>query len=84
MSKEIAMLRALEVNVLGVGIARRLAVLGLLAVGGAFAPLVARRKANTRKPELVEVSRLEVGGARYGAVYEDGRLVGIVEGIDRL
>ena len=80
------MLRALEVNVFGVGIARRLAVLGLLAVGGALAPLVsrARRKAKHRKPELVEVSRLEVGGASYGAVYEDGRLVGIVEGIDRL
>jgi hypothetical protein len=82
---EIAMLRVLEASVVAPGF-RRLAVAGLLAVGGAFAPLVvrARRKVGVKRPESVEVARLEVGGASYGAVYEDGRLVGVLEGVDRL
>ena len=79
------MLRALEVKLVGGGVARRLAVLGLLAVGGALAPLAVRARVKAaRKPEVVEVACLEVGDARYGAVYEDGRLVGVLEGVDRL
>lgn len=80
------MLRALEVGLVGGGAARRLAVVGLVAVGGALAPLVVRirRKVAARRPETVEVGRLEVGGALYGAVYEDGRLVGVLEGVERL
>ena len=80
------MLQVLEGRLFGAGLPRRLAVLGLLAVGGALAPLVvrARMKAARKRPEVVEVDRLEVRGAAYGAVYEDGRLVGVLEGVDRL
>jgi hypothetical protein len=80
------MLRVLEGGLVGGAGVRRLAVLGLLAVGGALAPLVvrARRTAAVKRPGCVEVARLEVGGGAYGAVYEDGRLVGVLEGVDRL
>jgi hypothetical protein len=87
MIEEIVMLRALELSqYVGAGYARRLAAVGLLAVGGAVAPLVlrARRKAQAKQSAAVEVGRLEVRGERYGAVYEDGRLVGVLEGVDRL
>ena len=79
------MLRVLDVGLVGGLGVRRLAVVGLLAVGGALAPLVVRaRLKSARKPESVEVAPLEVGGERYGAVYEDGKLVGVLEGVDRL
>jgi len=80
------MLRALEAGVFGAVGARRWAVVGLLAVGGALAPLVvrARRKVAVKRPESVEVARLEVGGQSYGAVYADGRLIGVLEGVERL
>jgi hypothetical protein len=82
---EIAMLRALEVGLVGGGGIRRLAVIGLLAVGGALAPLVIRAKRKAaQKTEAVEVARLEIGGVTYGAVYEDGRLVGLLESVQRL
>lgn len=79
------MLRALDVGLVrGLGL-RRLAVVSLLAVGGALAPLLVRARLKAAKrPESVEVAPLEVGGERYGAVYEDGRLVGVLEGVDRL
>ena len=83
------MLQALERRVVGLGLGRRWAVLGMLAIGGALGPLMAnaRRKAQLHRLDrrgLVEVNRLEVGGASCGAVYEDGRLVGILQGVDRL
>ena len=76
------MLQALEVALVG----GRFAVVGLVAVGGAFAPLVAgvKRKVGKKRVEQVEVAPLEVGGARVGAVYEDGKLVGVLEGVDRV
>ena len=78
------MLRALELGLGGLGI-RRLAVVGLLAIGGALAPLLVRARLKAhRRPESVEVACLEVGGQRYGAVYEEGRLVGVLEGVERL
>ncbi|HTT09708.1 MAG TPA: hypothetical protein VMG60_02370 [Burkholderiaceae bacterium] len=68
----------------GLGV-RRLAIMSLMAVGGALAPLIVRARLETAKrSERVEVACLEVGDRRYGAVYEDGRLVGVLEGIDRL
>jgi hypothetical protein len=79
------MLRVLDVGLVGGLGVRRLAVVGLLAVGGALAPLVVRARLKApRKPESVEVAPVEVGGERYGAVYEDGKLVGVLEGVDRL
>ncbi|HUL65068.1 MAG TPA: hypothetical protein VLW55_10670 [Burkholderiaceae bacterium] len=80
------MLRALEVGLVGGNGVRRLAVAALLAVGGALAPLLVRARLNkaAKRPECVEVGCLEVGGERYGAVYEDGRLIGVLEGVDRL
>jgi hypothetical protein len=80
------MLRVLEAGWIGVGAGRRLAASGLIALGGVLAPLAvrARRKVELKRPESVEVSALEIGGAGYGAVYEDGRLVGVLEGIERL
>ena len=80
------MLHAIGVHRIGLGLGRRWAVLGMLAIGGALGPLVAnaRRKAAIKRPELVEVNQIEVGGARYGAVYENGRLVGVLEGVSRL
>jgi hypothetical protein len=80
------MLRVLEAGwVGGLGV-RRLAVLSLVAVGGALAPLVvrARRGAVLKRPECVEVARLEGGEGACAALYEDGRLVGVLEGVDRL
>jgi hypothetical protein len=44
----------------------------------------ARGKAALRRPESVEVARLEVGHGACAAIYEDGRLVGVLEGVDRL
>ena len=79
------MLRALEVGLFGGNAVRRLAVAALLAVGGALAPLLVRARLKAAKrPECVEVGCLEIGGERYGAVYEDGRLIGVLEGVDRL
>jgi hypothetical protein len=80
------MLRVLEGGLVGGVVVRRLAVLGLLAVGGALAPLVvrARGKAALRRPASVEVARLEVGEGACAAIYEDGRLVGVLDGVDRL
>ena len=79
------MLRSIEIGLVGGPGIRRLAVLGLLAVGGALAPLVVRARLKAaRRPESVEVACLEVGGRRYGAVYEQGRLVGLLESVDRL
>lgn len=85
------MLRVLEAGVVGVGTGLRAGLLkpltlGFVTLGGALAPLVlrARRKAALARAESVEVARLDIGGAGYGAVYEDGRLVGVLEGVDRL
>ena len=79
------MLRALEVGLVGDNGIRRLAVAVVLALGGALAPLVLRARLKAAKrPESIEVGCLEVGGERYGAVYEDGRLIGVLEGVDRL
>lgn len=79
------MLQALEGKRVGLALPRRLAVLGLLAVGGAVAPLVVRaRMKAAQRPALVEVGRLDVRGAEFGAVYEDGKLVGVLEGVARL
>jgi len=79
------MLRAIEARVLGAG-TRRLAGVGLLAIGGALAPLVlrVRRRVAAKRPAMIEIGRIEFGGERYGAVYEDGRLVGLLEGVERL
>ena len=79
------MLRAIEARVLGAG-TRRLAGVGLLAIGAAIAPLVlrAKRKVVANRPATIEIGRIEFGGERYGAVYEDGRLVGVLEGVERL
>ena len=76
------MWQALEVAMVG----GRFAMVGLVAFGGAFAPLVGgvRRKLVAKRPEHVEVAPLEVNGARVGAVYEDGKLVGVLEGVDRV
>ena len=79
------MLRVLEVGVVGGHGLRRLAVVAMLAVGGALAPLLVRARLKAaNRPERIEVAGLEVGGERYGAVYEDGRLIGVLEGVDRL
>jgi hypothetical protein len=80
------MLRVLETGVIGVGPGRRLLALGLIALGGVIAPLAvrARRRVEPKRPESIEVGQLEIGGAGYGAVYEDGRLVGVLEGVERL
>jgi len=78
------MLRAFELGFGDFGF-RRLAAVGVLAVGGALAPLLLRARVKAhRRPESVEVACLVVDGQRYGAVYEEGRLVGLLEGIDRL
>ena len=76
------MWHALEVTLVG----GRWAVVGLVALGGAVAPWVAqvKRRVGLTRPQSVEVAPLEVGGVRYGAVYEDGRLVGWLEGVDRV
>lgn len=76
------MYQVLEVALVG----GRFAMVGLVAFGGAFAPLVVRAKDKfaRKRAEHVEVAALEVRGERYGAVYEDGRLVGVVEGVDRV
>jgi hypothetical protein len=80
------MLRVLEAGVIGVGTGRRLAALSLIAIGGVLAPLAVRtrRALEVKRPESIEVGHLEIGGAGYGAVYEDGRLIGVLEGIERL
>jgi hypothetical protein len=79
------MLRALESGLVGGLGVRRLAVVSLLAVGGALAPILVRARFKApRRAESVEVACLEVSGRRYGAVYEEGRLVGVLEGVDRL
>ncbi len=80
------MLRVLEAGVIGVGAGRRLAALGLIALGGVLAPLAvrARRKVEVKRPESIEVGQLEIAGAGYGAVYEDGKLIGVLEGVERL
>ena len=79
------MLRAIEARVLGAG-TRRLAGVGLIAIGGALAPLVlrVRQRVAAKRPGTIEIGRIEVGGERYGAVYEDGRLVGVLGGVERL
>jgi hypothetical protein len=83
--EEIVMLRALEVGLVGGNGIRRLALAVVLGVGGALAPLLVRARLKAAKrPERIEVGCLEVGGERYGAVYEDGRLIGVLEGVDRL
>jgi len=80
------MLQALGSHAVGLGLGRRWAVLGMLAIGGALGPLLAnaRRKERLDRRGLVEVNQIEVGGASCGAVYEDGHLVGILHGVDRL
>lgn len=68
---------------------RRLAVKALLAVSAAAARLAARLQQAHESPAVSEVALREVGQVRIGgemvcAVYEDGRLVALLRGVERL
>jgi hypothetical protein len=66
---------------------RQWLVLLLLATAGALGRLAARMARRTQPTVTAEreVAALpRAGGGRAAAVYEDGRLVGVLEGVDRL
>lgn len=78
-------LKWLELPATGAAWQGRLAVT-LIAVGHLLLTWAARlqRVPAGREPPQLEVARLDIGGQRGAAVYEGGRLVAWLPGVDRL
>jgi hypothetical protein len=68
------------------GFGRRWTAAVLIAASGALARLAARLEQTHVEPadSAVEFVALELGDRRYGAVYENGRLVGWLPDVYRL
>jgi hypothetical protein len=67
-------------------VVRRVATATLLALSGTLVRLAARLEAQEQAaaPETVEFARLDLKGEASGALYVDGRLVGVLTGVERL
>jgi hypothetical protein len=67
--------------------ARRAAARVLQAMGRTMTRTAARlldRPARAKSPQKLREYEAPYGGAVYGAIYEDGELVGWIEGVNRL